>query len=116
LDALVRLARVLEREGGCDDHLHLRRLDRFAQALELAHADLRVVDDDLHSGPSGGRGLDSVRIREPSAAADGAQALLERLPTGGRQHRVDAVRSELARRGLDVLLPPVYRPGGARPT
>src|SRR5256886_16828764 len=106
LDPLLRLVRLRQREFRFDRHPEFRRLDGAVQPLELLDAGNGVVANDGKPGARPGFGLDSVGKGDVSARPYGVEATLECLAAGERQHRIDALRRELARRGRDVAVPP----------
>src|SRR2546429_5892656 len=115
LDPLLRLVRLRQREFRFDRHLEFRRLDGAVQPLELLDAGNGVVANDGKPGARPGFGLDSVGKGDVSARPYGVEATLECLAAAERQHRIDALRRELARRGRDVAVPPVHSRIGAEP-
>src|SRR5438477_13106989 len=83
-EALVRLCRLIEREGRADGDLQPGSLDGVVEPLEMVGAGLRVIGDDLDAGAPLRRRLDAIRMDHPAARANAIDTRLERLPPRDR--------------------------------
>ena len=76
-EALMRSRRLIQRKLRRDRHDHVALLDRLVQCLELAHARLAVIGDDLYSGALLRHRFDAVGICDAAAFPYGVDHLLE---------------------------------------
>src|SRR2546426_10417632 len=84
-EALVRLCRLIEREGRADGDLQPGPLDGVVEPLEMIGTGLRVIGDDLDAGAPLRRRLDAVRMDHPAARPNAIDTRVERLPARPRR-------------------------------
>src|SRR5260370_17571765 len=92
-----------------DRHLEPRRLDRPAEAFELADARRRIVRLNGEAAALSRRGLDAVRKRDATTASNGIEQPRQRLAACEREHGVNAVGRKPGRRRPEIT-PPAIRP------
>src|SRR5438445_12849111 len=93
-EALVRLCRLIEREGRADGDLQPEALDGVVEPLEMIGTGLRVIGDDLDAGAPLRRRLDAVRMDHPAARPNAIDTCVERLAARAPEGSCDAVGGE----------------------